>query len=128
MFDKIIETLSRVSNDNQECTRRRFPRRIQDNCVCDINGTSYPVKDWSQCGVLIETDGRRFEAEGEVPVTMKFRLAESVVECTLPAQIVRKGRTQVAFEFHKLPMDVQGCFNRVIDDALARGFADTQKA
>lgn len=128
MFDKIIETLSRVSNDNQECTRRRFPRRLQDNCVCDINGTSYPVRDWSQCGVLIETDGRLFEMDAELPATMKFRLAESVVECTLPARVIRKSRTQVAFEFDTLPMSVQNCFNRVIDDALARSFVDTQKA
>jgi len=128
MYEKIIETLARVSNDNMENTRRRFPRRMQDSCVAEIEGTAYPVRDWSQVGVLIEADGRGFEKDHDVTVTMKFRLSESVIEFPVLAKTVRTGKTQVAFEFHDLSPQTQMLFGRVIDDAIARSFADTQKA
>ena len=119
-YDRIHQALNSATNDNKETTRRRFPRRMADICVVTIAGTTYPVHDWSQCGVLFEADGRGFQAGHDLEAVMKFKLASDVTEITVPAHVVRAGKTQVALEFQEVPKKIQKAFTKVIEDAMAQ--------
>jgi len=117
MNEKIIQALASATNDNNEATRRRFPRRMKDICVVSVEGTNYPVEDWSQCGVLFDADGRAFKAGTKLAATMKFKLADNVTEISVPAKVVRAGKTKVALEFVEVPKKIQNAFSKVIEDA-----------
>lgn len=119
-IDRIRKALASATNDNAEQTRRRFARRMKDVCVAEVDGTTYPVHDWSQCGVLFEADGRKFESGNECQVTMKFKLAKNVTEIPVKAKIVRAGKKQVALEFFDVPKKIEKAFTKVIEDALAQ--------
>lgn len=128
MYEKIYQALKGATNDNRENTRRRFPRRMKDICVLGIDDTNYPVHDWSQCGVLFEADGRTFAAGKDLNVIMKFKLADVVTEIPLTAKIIRAGKKQVALEFLEVPVHIQNAFSKVIEDAMARDFANEEQA
>lgn len=119
-YANIHKALESATNDNKELTRRRFPRRVIDVCVAEVNGTTYPVHDWSQCGVLFEADGRIFEQGAECKVVMKFKLSDAVTEIPVQAKIVRTGKTQVALEFTNVPKKTDQAFSKVIEDAMAQ--------
>jgi len=120
MNDKILAALASATNDNKELTRRRFPRRVKDICVADINGTTYPVQDWSQCGVLFTADGRAFEAGKDCAVVMKFKLADVVTEIPVTGVIVRASTKQVAVEFVDMTKKIEKAFAQVIEDSIAQ--------
>lgn len=125
-IDRIRKALASATNDNTESTRRRFPRRMKDVCVVDVDGTTYPVHDWSQCGVLFEADGRTFEDGADCAVTMKFKLAKNVTEIPVKAKIVRTSKKQVALEFVNVPKKIEKAFAKVIEDALAQDSAEVE--
>ncbi|MCB1537783.1 MAG: PilZ domain-containing protein [Rhodospirillales bacterium] len=116
-IERIRKALASATNDNTEITRRRFPRRIHDVCVAEVDGTTYPVSDWSQCGVLFEADGRGFEIDAHLQVVMKFRLSETVSEIPVTARVARTGKTRVALEFVDMPKKIEKAFAKVIRDA-----------
>lgn len=126
MNDKILKALQNATNDNREATRRRFPRRAQDTCVAEVQGTNYPVQDWSQCGVLFEADGRDFAKDAQVSVVMKFRLSDVVTEIPVKAKVVRAGKTKVALEFVDVAKKIQAAFSKVIEDTMANRSADAE--
>ncbi len=113
-WDKFLKT---VSNDDSPSMRRRFPRRAQDVCIIEINGTQYPVKDWSMGGALIETTDRSFTLGETIPFNIKFKLKDRVVEIDHEGTILRKSKTQIALKFAPLPGESQSEFDRVVQDA-----------
>lgn len=125
-IDRIRKALASATNDNAEQTRRRFPRRMKDVCVAEVDGTTYPVHDWSQCGVLFEADGRKFEDGAECDVTMKFKLSQNVTEIPVKAKIVRTSKKQVALEFAGMPKKIEKAFAKVIEEAIAQGSAEVE--
>lgn len=128
MNDKILKSLESAINDNQEATRRRFPRRVSEICVAAIDGTNHPVIDWSQCGVLFDGDGRDFEDGSEHDVVMKFKLADVVTEIPVKARVARASKTKVAMEFFSVPKKIQEAFSKVIEDTNNHSTeADTQQ-
>ena len=128
MWKKIISSFDNKSNDNENQTRRRFPRRALDTCAISIGGTTYPIKDWSKTGALFAADGRTFEENSQIPATMKFRMNDTVMEVTVSARIIRSHASGVAIEFLNIDQDTRKAFNRVIDHALASGFTESQAA
>lgn len=128
MYEKIYEALKSATNDNREETRRRFPRRMKDICVLGIGETNYPVHDWSQCGVLFEADGRTFSEGKNINVVMKFKLSEIVTEIPVSAKIIRAGKNRIALEFFDVPDNINNAFSKVIEDAMARDFANSEQA
>jgi hypothetical protein len=119
MWNKIFKKIETKSNDNQNISRRRFPRRSYDTCVIQVENTTYPVKDWSQCGVLFQADGRNFVQGQNVPVILKFRLLQSVIELPLSAQVVRISASLVALEFQDISDEIADAFDRVIKTSEA---------
>lgn len=126
-YEKVRKALSSATNDNRESTRRRFPRRMKDTCVADVNGKTYPVHDWSQCGVLFEADGRNFESGQYCDVTMKFKLSDVVTEIPVKATVIRANKKQVALEFTNMPKKIEKAFAKVIDDAIAQSGEDADE-
>ncbi|NBX65888.1 MAG: hypothetical protein EBQ96_02720 [Proteobacteria bacterium] len=119
MNEKILKSLQSAINDNKEATRRRFPRRMTDICVAQVDGTNYPVRDWSQCGVLFEADGRVFESNTECSVVMKFKLSDVVTEIPVKARVIRASKVNVALEFIDVPKKIQSAFSKVIESTMA---------
>lgn len=126
MWNKIIKTFDMKSNDNEDTTRRKFPRRAMDTCAISVNGVTHPIKDWSQTGALFQGDGRGMNEGQIIDVKMKFRMTDQIIEVPLEARIVRAGASQIAVEFFNINLETKRAFNKVIDDALTREFVDTQ--
>lgn len=130
MFDRIVQSLSRSSNDNMTAsqTRRSFPRRASDTCVSEIAGKSFPIRDWSQCGVLIEMDSRAYHIGQQVPITLKFKLGRTIKDVQLSAEIVRKTQNLIAFDFVHMDAQTKAHFSKVLDEAIAQDFLNSQMA
>lgn len=130
MFDRIIQSLSRSSNDNitSAQTRRRFPRRVSDTCVSEIAGKTFPIRDWSQCGVLIEMDSRAYHTGQKIPVTLKFKLGHAIEDIEVTAEIIRKTQNLVAFNFVNMDASAKAHFSKILDEAIAQDFINSQMA
>jgi hypothetical protein len=126
MWKKIVQRFETKSNDNEEISKRRFPRRAIDICAITIDGATYPVKDWSKGGTMFSTDGRQFEENSTIPVIMKFRLTNEVMSVNVDAHIIRAQKSGVALEFVNITPEIKKAFNRVIDHALSMQFGDEQ--
>ena len=126
MWKKILKTFEMKSNDNEDTTRRKFPRRAMDTCAIAVEGITHPVKDWSQTGALFQGDGRNLHDGQVIEVQMKFRMTDKIMEVPVQARVIRAGASQIALEFIDVNLDTKRAFNKVIDDALTREFVDTQ--
>ena len=56
-----------------------------------IAGKTYPVENWSFGGVLITSDDRVFADGQDLPLTLKFKLRNTILDVNLNSRIVRKG-------------------------------------
>lgn len=119
MYEKIFQSFLSAGNDNAAPTRRRFARRANDICVLMVGENTYPIHDWSQCGVLFEADGRQFEAGTDMAATLKFRDNDTVTDIPLTATVIRAGKNRVACEFKNLNKFVEDTFNRIIENATS---------
>lgn len=120
----------KAGNDlkNYENSRRKHTRREKDQCISMVGSKPYPVIDWSQGGLQIMGDERRFGLNEEHDVILKFKLSNSIVEIPHIAKVVRKSRDRVAFQFAPLTKKMKDDFAHIIDDFTAREFADSQAA
>lgn len=130
MFDRIIQSLSSSTNDNLDInhTRRRFPRRVSDTCVSEIAGKTFPIRDWSQSGVLIAMDSRAYHVGQKIPVTLKFKLGQVIENVEVCAEIIRKTQNLVAFNFVQMDAQTKAHFCKILDEAIAQDFVDSQMA
>lgn len=114
-----------ASNDFDE-GRRKCTRRSADNCISVIDGRAYPVHNWSDGGMLVQADDRMFGLYTPVEVTMKFRLSGRLIDIPHRGQVVRKMRDRIAIQFEPITRDVSKKFKQVVDDFIAREFAESQ--
>lgn len=130
--DMLGQLLSSVKVDNDvknfENSRRKHARRDHDQCISMVGSKPYPVIDWSQGGLQIMGDERRFGLNEEHDVVLKFKLSNNIVEIPHIAKVVRKSRDRIAFQFAPLTKKMKDDFSHVIDDCAAREFADSQAA
>ncbi len=126
MLENILDGLKiNASNDDFD-SRRNHERRTMDSCVAVIDGKAYPIKDWSNGGVLLVGDDRVFSMHDTKEIILKFKLADRVIDVTHTGTILRKGNNEFALQFSPLTNSVGSQFRMVIDDANARAFADSQ--
>lgn len=126
MLDNILQTLSRkISNDDQDA-RRAYERRETDNCISVVDGISYPVRNWSKGGILITGDERRFGVNDKKEVTLRFKLADRVVNILHSGQILRKSGDKVVIKFAPLSQNIERQFNHIVDDYMAQQFVNSQ--
>ncbi|MBI4030567.1 MAG: PilZ domain-containing protein [Proteobacteria bacterium] len=126
MFGKIVTALRRKSGNDAPSTQRRHPRREGDRCVAVVNGQAYPVENWSPGGILIAADDRMFGVEQSLEFTIKFKLRNSIIDVSHRGHIVRKGYRKVAIAFEPLSKSISRAFQQIIDDSVAREFANSQ--
>jgi len=127
MFQQLINSLQiNASNDDVD-TRRTHERREMDSCVAVIDGKAYPVKNWSKGGILINADERGFAVDDIKTVTMKFKLADRVMDVAHNGRILRKDKEQFVVQFNPLTQDVDKRFTMVVDDYVSQEFANSQQ-
>ena len=124
---KTLQPLKPMNNSNQDYSeqhnQRATPRRKCDQCISEIDGQNHPVEDWSMGGVKVFGDFRTYTVGQEVPVTMKFKIQENILNIEHSAQIIRKLNDAVALQFTPLTREVRTNFQKVIDDYNIREFA-----
>ncbi|MBU0800766.1 MAG: PilZ domain-containing protein [Alphaproteobacteria bacterium] len=126
MLHNLLASLrAQTSNDKTE-SRRRHPRRECDQCVAVIHGQTFPVQDWSPGGVQITGDERLFSIGRDLDMVLKFKLRNHIVDVPVKGQIVRKGSARVAVCFEPLTQAIRRNFQQVVDDYVAREFANSQ--
>lgn len=108
-----------VGNDVAD-RAERAPRRAVDVSICEIDGTVYPVTNWSASGILIAGDERLFAQGEELDIKLRFRLSDRILEIPHSGKIARKTRGGFALHFDPLPVDAQSGFTEVIDDYNSR--------
>ena len=126
MFKRKITSSDKVKERSVAHTRRKSARRSDDRCVSVINGQMYPVENWSTDGLLITADERLFSVGQPCVFTLKFKLRDEIMEIDHNAKIVRKSPNKVALEFLPLTKTIRSGFQKVVDDYVARRFAESQ--
>lgn len=126
MLNTILQTLKlKVSNDDQD-TRRTNERRESDSCVGIIDGVSYPVHNWSKGGILLTGDDRQFGVNDIKTVTLRFKLADRVVNVLHSGRVLRKGSDKFVIQFAPLTQNIERQFNHIVDDYIAQEFVNSQ--
>ena len=116
LFSTLFKSLGPVSNENNPNSRRRHERRSEDVCIMTIGDKLYPVLDWSQGGVCIETDTRQFGMGQNAPFRLKFKTSSKIIDIDHVARVVRKTRNQVAFQFEPIGEAIKEQLDFVIAD------------
>lgn len=126
MLTDILDSLKvNASNDDVD-SRRSHERREMDSCVGIIEGKAYPVQNWSEGGILLTGDERTFTVNDIKTVTMKFKLADRIMNVTHNGRILRKAKDKFVLQFSPLTQDVNRRFKQVVDDYNAQEFANSQ--
>ena len=129
MLDQLKSSLLRYIHDSEDddvISRRQYARREADHCICEIEGKSFPVQNWSQGGALIYGDDRTFGAGQLVNVNMKFKLRNMIIDIKHKATILRKTNGYIAMQYMPLTDLVKTKFQQVVDDCIAGEFAGSQ--
>lgn len=127
MFENLIDNLKMSASNDDLDSRRASERREMDSCVAVIDGKAYPVKNWSKGGILLNSDDRSFGVNDIKDVTMKFKLADRVMDVTHTGRILRKDKDQFVVQFNPLTQEVDKRFKMVVDDYVTQEFANSQQ-
>lgn len=127
MFGQLFSSLKANRKSGDMASRRQYGRRDCDRCITVIDGKTYPVENWSQGGMLVTADERRFSLNDEVEMTIKFGLRETLLDIPHKARVRRKSNNKVAFEFAPLTQQIRSSFQAVVDDYVASQFAASQR-
>lgn len=126
LYSLLANLRSSGADKNETPSRRQHARRECDRCVAVIHGQTFPVQDWSPGGVQITGDERLFSMGREIDMTLKFKLRNHIVDVPLRGTVIRKGNARVAVMFEPLTQAIRRNFQQVIDDYVAREFANSQ--
>ena len=106
--------------------QRIHTRRSCDRCISQVDGFNYPVEDWSMGGMRVFGDFRAHQMGQEVPVTMKFKLRDQILNIKHSGVIVRKAADNIGIAFRPMTQAVKAQLQQVVDDYNAREFANSQ--
>ena len=125
MFKGLFSTL-RSNAIEMPVSRRRHLRREVDRCVAVVNGTTYPIENWSLGGILLAGDERFFSVGQDMMLTLKFKLRNTIINLEHKGIIIRKTDGRIAVEFIPLSGASRRGFQQVIDDSVASEFVNSQ--
>ncbi len=117
--------LNRPSNDGQS-SRRIHDRRETDRCVCTMHGRNFPVENWSFGGALIDADERMFAVGQKLDMIFKFKLRNTILDVNIRGTVVRKNQGKLGIKFEPTSQTIRRHFQQVVDDQVAREFANSQ--
>ncbi|MCI5061300.1 MAG: PilZ domain-containing protein [Alphaproteobacteria bacterium] len=127
MLNDILDTLRINASNDDYTSRRTHERREMDSCVGIIDGKAYPVQNWSQGGVLLTGDDKSFTVDDEKEITLKFKLADRIMDVAHTGKVIRKSSNRFVLQFLPLSQQVGQRFQQVIDDYVAQEFAGSQQ-
>jgi hypothetical protein len=128
MLHTLLSTLKNNTSNDEFASRRKHARRACDKCIAVIMGKSFPVSDWSPGGVLITADDRLFSNGQDIDFQLKFKLRNTILDIDHTGNVIRKGNGQVAIQFENLSKGIRKLFQQVMDDYVAREFANSQNS
>lgn len=126
MLSDILNSLKISASNDDFDSRRAYERREMDSCVGIIDGKAYPVKNWSNGGVLLSGDERQFSVNETKTITLKFKIADRVMDVTHTGHILRKSKDKLVLQFAPLTGEVDRKFKQVVDDYISQQFANSQ--
>ena len=127
MLADILDTLRINASNDDHTSRRAHERREMDSCVAIIDGKAYPVQNWSHGGVLLTGDEKNFTVDDQKEITLKFKLADRIMDVTHTGQILRKSSNRFVMKFYPLTQEVGHRFKQVVDDYIAQEFVSSQQ-
>ena len=127
MIAKFLKSLNGSASNDDVDSRRVHERRDVDNCIGMIDGQLYPVKNWSNGGVLLSADARSFSINETKDITLKFKLSNRVVDVAHRGRVLRKNNDQVVIEFSPLTERVSYKFKQIVDDFVTQEFLHSQQ-
>lgn len=126
MLSDILDNMKLSASNDDMDSRRTSERREMDSCIGIIDGQSYPIQNWSNGGVLLQGDDRIFGIDEIKNITIKFKLADRVMDISHSGRILRKGRDKFVLQFSPLTQEIDRKFKYVVDDHLAQEFVNSQ--
>lgn len=126
MLSDILNSLKITASNDDFDSRREHERREMDSCVGIIDGKAYPIQNWSTGGVLITGDDRQFTVNETKTITLKFKIADRVMDVTHTGRVLRKAKDKLVLQFAPLTGDVNKKFKQVVDDYMAQEFVNSQ--
>ncbi len=128
MIAKIMTVLGIQDTDDttESMSRREFPRRASDKCIGVINGQAMPILDWSQGGIRVFGETRTYSVGDQVDVTLKFHMANDLIDVQHKAKVVRKSAEVFALQFTPLTGEIRKTFQQIIDNFNAEEFVASQ--
>ena len=126
MITDILNGLKIAASNDDFDSRRSHERREIDSCIAVIDGMSYPVENWSQGGILLHGDDRIFGLDDVKDITIKFKVAEKVMNVSHRGRILRKSSNKFAMQFAPLTQEIDKQFQHVLDDHMAKEFVNSQ--
>lgn len=127
MFNNILDRLNLSASNDDVDSRRSSERREMDSCIGIIDGKAYPIENWSEGGVLLQGDDRTFSVNDVKNITMKFKVADRVMDVSHMGRVLRKGRDKFVLQFSPLTDDVTHKFKQVVDDYVTQEFVSSQQ-
>ncbi len=98
----------------EQPAKRSLPRHDQEISAILINGTLYPVMNWSLSGVLFAADSRLFAVDAPISFTLKFKTGNTIIEVEHHGTIARKNADGVALRYAPLSTEQQSIFQSVL--------------
>ncbi|MEM6811175.1 MAG: PilZ domain-containing protein [Pseudomonadota bacterium] len=127
MLLDILENLRVTASNDDFDSRRTHERRSSDQCIAMVDGQSFTVENWSQGGILLNGDTKRFSTNDLKDVTIKFKTEDKIINIEHKGTILRKNNLQTAIQFLPLTERVDKQFQHVIDDYVTKEFAKSQR-
>ncbi len=127
ILSNILDTLKISASNDDTDTRRTYERREMDSCIGIIDGNAYPIQNWSNGGVLLTGNDKTFSVNEAKTITLKFKMADRVMDVLHSGKILRKSRDKFVLQFAPLTTGVENRFKQVIDDYVAQEFANSQQ-
>lgn len=122
----ISSLLNKASNDYAAASRRTYPRREMDRCVCVMYGRTFPVYDWSFGGALVVAEERMFSIGQDIETVFKFKLHSAILDVSVKGEVVRKASGMIGIKFEPITQAIRRNFQQVVDDSVAQEFANSQ--
>lgn len=127
MLTDILSKLNLSASNDDVNSKRAHERRKMDSCIGVIDGKAYPIENWSNGGVLLHGDDRVFSIDDTKSITMKFKIADRVMDVSHMGRILRKGRDKFVLQFSPLTQEVDRKFKQVVDDYVTQEFISSQQ-
>jgi hypothetical protein len=127
MLTNILDKLNLSASNDDVNSKRAHERREMDSCIGVIDGKAYPIENWSNGGVLLHGDDRVFSIDDVKSITMKFKIADRVIDVNHIGRVLRKGRDKFVLQFSPLTQDVDRKFKQVVDDYVTQEFIASQQ-